>query len=194
MKAFEVLASPLIVQFRLILTSTKCVRLYVTIYTQDRSPKKHLKKTTLRFQFRLRQLDLTTATRFSRSCRSSMSKLQRTQNSFARVVTNTRRARLRNTDPCWSIHRLPITARIDYTIAVLTFKSLVSEQRSHLREQFDVHQPTGSLISSSRANPAAAWTVPVHLSAVVPSAMQHLNCLALSTSWTYQQIAIYCII
>ena len=82
---------------------------------------------------------------------SNTSKLQRAQNSLARVVTNSSK-RDHITPILADLHWLPIATRIDYKIALLTFKSLVSRQPSYLCELFDVHQPAWSLRSSRQAN------------------------------------------
>ena len=86
-----------------------------------------------------------------KTSQSNISKLQRAQNSLARVVTNSRK-RDHITPILADLHWLPIAARIDYKIALLTFKSLVSRQPSYLCELFDFHQPTRSLRSSSQEN------------------------------------------
>ena len=86
-----------------------------------------------------------------KTSQSNISKLQRAQNSLARVVTNSRKGD-HITPILVDLHWLPIAARINYKIALLTFKSLVSRQPSYLCELFDVHQPTRSLRSSSQAN------------------------------------------
>jgi hypothetical protein len=86
-----------------------------------------------------------------KTSQSNISKLQRVQNSLARIVTNSRK-RDHITTTLADLHWLPIPARIDYKIAVLTFKSLVSRQPSYLCELFDVHQPSRSLRSSSQEN------------------------------------------
>jgi len=78
-----------------------------------------------------------------KTSQSNISKLQRVQNSLARIVTNSRK-RDHITTTLADLHWLPIPARIDYKIAVLTFKSLVSRQPSNSCELFDVHQPSRS--------------------------------------------------
>ena len=86
-----------------------------------------------------------------KTSQSNISKLQRAQNSLARVVKNS--CKRDHITPIFAdLHWLPIAARIDCKIALLTFKSLVSRQPSYLCELFDVHQPTRSLRSSSQAN------------------------------------------
>jgi hypothetical protein len=77
-----------------------------------------------------------------KTSQSIILKLQRAQNSLARVVTNTRR-RDHTTPVLADLHWLPIAARIDYKIALLTFKSLVSRQPSYLCELYDVYSLLG---------------------------------------------------
>lgn len=85
------------------------------------------------------------------STQSNLAQLQRVQNSLARVVSNTRR-REHITPILADLHWLPITARVEYKIALLTFKTLVLKQPSYLHELLHVHQPTRSLRSTQQAN------------------------------------------
>lgn len=82
---------------------------------------------------------------------SNLAKLQRLQNSLARVVTNTRKHE-HITPVLAKLHWLPIAARIDYKIALLTYKTLVTKQPSYLYELLHVHQPTRSLRSAKQVN------------------------------------------
>jgi len=87
----------------------------------------------------------------NKTSQSNLSKLQRAQNSIARVITNTRK-RDHATLVLDDLHWLPIAACIDYKITILTFKSVVSRQPSYLCKLFDVHQSSRSLRSSSWVN------------------------------------------
>jgi len=79
-----------------------------------------------------------------RMSRTNIAKLQRVQNTLARVVT---RARKRDhiTPILQDLHWLPVAARIDYKVALLTFKTLTSEQPSYLNELLQLHRPMRSL-------------------------------------------------
>jgi len=46
------------------------------------------------------------------------------------------------------LHWLPVTARIEFKLALLTFKILTSHQPSYLRELFQTHRPSRQLRSS----------------------------------------------
>ena len=60
-------------------------------------------------------------------------KLQRLQNTLARVVTNTRR-RDHITPVLADLHWLPVRFRIGYKIALITFKALMTQQPQYLAE------------------------------------------------------------
>jgi hypothetical protein len=86
-----------------------------------------------------------------KTSQSNVAQLQRLQNSLARVVTGTRK-RDHITPILADLHWLPVAARIDYKIALLTFKTLVLRQPSYLHELIRVHQPARSLRSSTQVN------------------------------------------
>jgi len=86
-----------------------------------------------------------------KTSQSNLARLQRLQNSLARAVTNTRK-RDHMKPILADLHWLPIAARIDYKIALLTFKTLVLKQPSYLHELVHVHQPTRSLRSTKQLN------------------------------------------
>ena len=65
---------------------------------------------------------------------ANIDKLQRLQNSLARVVTNTRR-RDHITPVLADLHWLPVRYRIEYKIALITFKALTTQQPQYLLEQ-----------------------------------------------------------
>ena len=86
-----------------------------------------------------------------KTSQSNLAQLQRLQNSLARVITGTRK-RDHITPILADLHWLPVTARIEYKIALLTFKTLVLRQPSYLHELINIRQPTRSLRSSTRVN------------------------------------------
>ena len=79
--------------------------------------------------------------------KSNITRLQRVQNTLARVVTSTRRRD--NITPVFAdLHWLPITARIEYKIALLTRKTLTTQQPSYLYEQLHLYRPARQLRST----------------------------------------------
>jgi len=60
-------------------------------------------------------------------------KVQRLQNTLATVVTNTRR-RDHITSVLADLHWLPVRFRIEYKIALITFKALTTQQPQYLAE------------------------------------------------------------
>lgn len=78
---------------------------------------------------------------------SNIQRLQRVQNSLARVVTSARR-RDHITPVLADLHWLPINARIKYKIAVLIYKTLTTQQPSYLYELLQLHRPARQLRSS----------------------------------------------
>ena len=92
-------------------------------------------------------LSLSTATAFANSLVSSkldycnslysgisqtnLNKLQRIQNSLARVITNTSKYQ-HITPTLKKLHWLPIRQRIDYKICLLTYKTLTNQQPTYL--------------------------------------------------------------
>ena len=86
-----------------------------------------------------------------RTLQSNLARLQRTQNSLARTVTN-RRKRDHITPILAELHWLPIVARIEYKVAVLTFKTLTLQQPGYLSELLQIHRPTRSLRSNEQVN------------------------------------------
>ncbi len=86
-----------------------------------------------------------------KTSQSNIAKLQRLQNSLARVVSGKRRCD-HVTPILADLHWLPISARIDYKLALITFKSLTLQQPSYLHELLTVAHPTRSLRSSTQVN------------------------------------------
>jgi hypothetical protein len=86
-----------------------------------------------------------------KTTQSNLANVQRLQNSLARVVTNTRKYE-HITPVLAELHWLPVTARIEYKIALLTYKTLVTKQPSYLNELIHVHLPIRSLRSAKQNN------------------------------------------
>ena len=79
----------------------------------------------------------------------NIDKLQRLQNSLARAVTGTG-ASEHITPVLKKLHWLPITARIHYKIALLTYKVISTQQPAYLAGLIRRYQPTRTLRPSSR--------------------------------------------
>ena len=79
---------------------------------------------------------------------ASIMRLQRVQNSLARVVCNSTKRQSHSLDLLKSLHWLPITERIKYKIAVLTFKVLQHGQPSYLSDLISLNKPRRNLRSS----------------------------------------------
>ena len=79
---------------------------------------------------------------------TSIIRLQRVQNSLARVVCNSSRRSSHSIDLLKSLHWLPVSERIEYKIALLTFKTLQSGKPSYLSDLVSFYNPSRSLRSS----------------------------------------------
>ena len=83
--------------------------------------------------------------------KSNLQKLQRVQNSLARIVTGTRR--IEHITPVLArLHWLPIAKRVEYKVALLTFKVVTTQQPGYLNDLVKLHAPARQLRSSSRVN------------------------------------------
>jgi len=78
----------------------------------------------------------------------NLNKLQRVQNVLAVTVMMTNR-REHITPVLAELHWLPLTARIELKLALLTFKIFTSHQPSYLRELLQPHRPSQQLRSFS---------------------------------------------
>ena len=78
----------------------------------------------------------------------SISRLQRVQNSAARVVLNVGR-KSSATNSLRELHWLPVSHRIDFKISLLTFKALTSNEPIYLRSMLETHVPIRSTRSST---------------------------------------------
>ena len=83
--------------------------------------------------------------------KSNIQKLQRAQNSIARIVTGTRRSE--HITPVFArLHWLKIAERIEYKVALLTFKALTTCKPDYLSDQLQLCAPVRQLRSSDRKN------------------------------------------
>ena len=78
----------------------------------------------------------------------NINKLQRIQNSLARLVTNSS-IRCHITPVLAELHWLPVRARIEYKVALLTYKAMTTERPTYIRELLRPHEPVRQLRSSS---------------------------------------------
>ena len=77
-----------------------------------------------------------------------LDRLQRVQNSAARLVLRRPRSRFESTKPLRkALHWLPVSERICYKIAVLTFKCLNGLAPAYLAELAALHKPLRNLRS-----------------------------------------------
>jgi hypothetical protein len=81
--------------------------------------------------------------------KGNIHKLQRVQNTLARIVTGTNKYDdIKLILAC--LHWLPIASRIDYKVTLLTFKAVTSKQPEYISELVHFNIPTRQLRSSSR--------------------------------------------
>ena len=80
---------------------------------------------------------------------ANFDKLQRVQNSLARVVAGTRR-RDHITPVLAQLHWLPVKARVIFKIATMVFKIRRTHQPSYLAEMMEEHKPQRLLRSLSQ--------------------------------------------
>ena len=76
-------------------------------------------------------------------------KLQRVQNSAARLITRTGQ-RERITPALIELHWLPIKARIEFKILTLTFKALKNNEPKYLKKMLDIFEP-GANVTTRQA-------------------------------------------
>lgn len=81
--------------------------------------------------------------------KTNLVKLQRIQNSLCRVVAGTRR-REHITPVLKNLHWLPVEQRIEYKVALITYKTLRNKQPEYLAELVTEHEPPRLLRSSSQ--------------------------------------------
>ncbi len=79
---------------------------------------------------------------------SSLMRLQRVQNTLARVVCRSSRLQATSSSLLNNLHWLPVVQRIKYKIALLTFKTLLFGKPSYLSDLLIQYQPSRKLRSS----------------------------------------------
>jgi len=82
---------------------------------------------------------------------SVIQKLQRAQNSIARIVTGTRRSEHITPVLAW-LHWFKIAELIEYKVSLLTFKGLTTRKPDYLSDQLQLCAPVRQLRSSDRKN------------------------------------------
>ena len=78
---------------------------------------------------------------------SNIKKLQRVQNTLARLVTSSS-SRCHVTPILADLHWLPVCSRIEYKVALLTFKTMTTQRPTYLQELVQLHRPARQLRSS----------------------------------------------
>ena len=81
---------------------------------------------------------------------SSLNRLQRVQNALARVVCPSIRRNDHIKPTLRKLHWLPISSRITFKIAILTFKTLHFQQPTYLLDLLSPYNPTRTLRSSNQ--------------------------------------------
>ena len=92
---------------------------------------------------------------YSGISQSNLNKLQRIQNSLARVITNTSKYQ-HITPTLKKLHWLPIRQRIDYKICLLTYKTLTNQQPTYLYNSLSF--PSHSV--STRSSDSLVLSIP----------------------------------
>ena len=92
---------------------------------------------------------------YSGISQTSLNKLQRIQNSLARVITNTSKYQ-HITPTLKKLHWLPIRQRIDYKICLLTYKTLTNQQPTYLYNSLSF--PSHSV--STRSSDSLVLSIP----------------------------------
>jgi hypothetical protein len=80
---------------------------------------------------------------------NNIQKLQRVQNTLARVVAGSKR-RDHIKPVLRDLHWLPVARRIDYKVALITYKVLITGQPAYLRNLVTEHKPTRHLRSENQ--------------------------------------------
>jgi len=83
--------------------------------------------------------------------KSNIQKLQRTQNSIARIVTGMGRSE-HIASVLAQLHWLKIAERIEYKVALLSFKALTTGKPNYLSDQLQLCSPVRQLRSSDKKN------------------------------------------
>jgi hypothetical protein len=193
------------------LTPSGTARNLGIIYDSDLSLKKHIASVCQTSFFHIRQLrqvrsslDTNSAIILANSlvssrldyCNSlfyglpdcSIHRLQRVQNSLARVVLPFVKRQHHITPALQKLHWLPVKKRIIFKIATLTFKTLQHQQPSYLYELLNRHNPVRSLrstlqnqlvtprINSENGRRSFQYAAPVIWNSLPPS-LRAMQCL-----------------
>lgn len=86
---------------------------------------------------------------FCGACKSSIKKLQRVQNTAARILTGHRKSE-HITPVLRQLHWLPVEQRIKFKLLVITFKALNDLAPDYLQELLTLHRPPRSLRSAEK--------------------------------------------
>ena len=81
---------------------------------------------------------------------SNLHKLQMVQNALARTITRSLRS-VPTSQLLSNLHWLPIHKRINFKVAILTYKVLSTQQPAYLYSLISYHQPSRLLRSSSQS-------------------------------------------
>ena len=92
---------------------------------------------------------------YSGISQTNLNKLQRIQNSLARVITNTSKYQ-HITPTLKKLHWLPIRQRIDYKTCLLTYKTLTNQQPTYLYNSLSF--PSHSV--STRSSDSLVLSIP----------------------------------
>ena len=92
---------------------------------------------------------------YSGISQSNLNKLQRIQNSLARVITNTSKYQ-HITPTLKKLHWLPLKQRIDYKLCLLTYKTLTNQQPTYLYNSLSF--PSHSV--STRSSDSLVLSIP----------------------------------
>ena len=95
---------------------------------------------------------------YSGISQSNLNKLQRIQNSLARVITNTSKYQ-HITPTLKKLHWLPIKQRIDYKLCLLTYKTLTNQQPTYLYNSLSF--PSHSV--STRSSDSLVLSIPCQI-------------------------------
>ena len=114
---------------------------------------------------------------YSGISQTNLNKLQRIQNSLARVITNTSKYQ-HITPTLKKLHWLPIKQRIDYNICLLTYKTLTNQQPTYLYNSLSF--PSHSV--STRSSDSLVLSIPYVRSSLGKRAFSVISTLEFTPS------------